>query len=91
MEPTIVMLRTVLALMLLTPTMRSALLNLLLVGLVRRRRISVVVLPVLTKLVVPRSRRVASEMLSLPMALTLARAKRYRGRTEELWSDECVL
>jgi hypothetical protein len=72
MEPTIVMLHTVLVCMLLIRTTRFVRLSLVLVGLVRRRRISVVVLLVLTKLGVLRSRLVALEMLLLLMALTLA-------------------
>jgi hypothetical protein len=75
MGPTIVMLHTVHALMLPIPTMHFALLSLLLVGLARRRRISVVVLLVPIKLDALRSLLVASEMLLLPMALTLARVQ----------------
>jgi hypothetical protein len=71
MEPTIVMLRTVLACMLQIPIMRFVRLSLVLVGLARRRRISVVVLLVLIRLVVPRSRLVALEMLLLRMGLIL--------------------
>jgi hypothetical protein len=48
---------------------------LVLVGLARRRRISVVVLLVPIKLDALRSLLVASEMLLLPMALTLARVQ----------------
>ena len=84
MDFTIVMLRTVLALMLLIPIMRFVRLSRRLVGLVRRRRISVVVLLVLIKPVVLRSRLVALEMLLLPMALTLARVKLCVGRAEGL-------
>jgi hypothetical protein len=72
MEPTIVMLHTVLVCMLLIRTTRFVRLRLVLVGLVRRRRLSVVVLLVLTKLGVLRSRLVALEMLLPLMALTLA-------------------
>jgi hypothetical protein len=75
MEPTIVMLHTVLVCMLLIQTTRFVRLSLVLVGLVRRRRISVVVLLVLIKLGVRRSRLVALEMLLLLMALTLARVQ----------------
>jgi hypothetical protein len=73
MEPTIVMLRTVLACMLLIPIMRFVRLSLVLVGLVRRKRISVGVRLVLIRLVVLRNRLVALEMLLLRMGLTLAR------------------
>jgi hypothetical protein len=75
MEPTIVMPHTVLVYMLLIPIMRFVRLSLVLVGLVRRRRISVVVLLVPIKLGVQRSRLGASEMRSLLTALTLARVK----------------
>lgn len=68
------MLHTVLAPMLLIPTMRFVLLKMLLVELVRRKRISVAVLLVLIKLDVPRSLLAASGMPLRPMALTLARA-----------------
>ena len=74
MEPTIVMFHTALVLMLQTPTMRFARLRTLLVGRVRRRKTSVVVLQVLIKLDVLRSLLAALGMLLLPMALTLARA-----------------
>lgn len=68
------MLHSVLVLMLLIPIMRFALLRMLLVGLARRRRISVVVLQMLIKPDVLRSLLAALGMLLRPMALTLARA-----------------
>lgn len=74
MAHTIVMLHTALALLLQIPTMLSAPLSLLAVGLVRRRRISVVVHLVRIKLVVLLSRLAASEMLSLPTALILVKS-----------------
>jgi hypothetical protein len=83
-----VMLRTVLALMLPIPITHSALLNLLLVGLARRRRISVVVLPVLIKLGVLHSLLVASEMLLLSMALTLARVELCDGCSAGLLGND---
>jgi hypothetical protein len=73
MEPTIVRLRTVLACMLQIPIMRFVRLSLVLVGLARRRRISVGVLLVLTRLGVLRSRLGALEMLLLRMGLTPVR------------------
>jgi hypothetical protein len=75
MEPTIVMLHTVLVCMLLIPITRFVRLSLVLMGLVRRRRISVVARLVLIKPVVLLSRLGALEMRSLLTALTLARVK----------------
>jgi hypothetical protein len=68
-----VRLRTVLACMLQIPIMRFVRLSLVLVGLARRRRISVGVLLVLTRLGVLRSRLGALEMLLLRMGLTPVR------------------
>jgi hypothetical protein len=82
MEPTIVMLHTVLVCMLLIRITRFVRLSLLLVGLARRRRISVVVLPVLIRLGVLRSLLGALEMLLLLMALILARGSSM-GAVEE--------
>ena len=71
----IVMLLTALAPLLQTPITLSVLLSLLVAEAVRRRRISVVVHLVPTKLVVLLSRLDASEMLSLPTALTPVKSK----------------
>lgn len=76
------MLHTVHVPMLQTPIMRFARLRMLLVGLVRRRKISVVVLRVLIKLDVLRSLLAALGTLSRPMALTLNRAM---VAQKELW------
>jgi hypothetical protein len=88
MEPTIAMLRTVLVCMLLIPTMRFVRLNLVLVGLVRRRRISVGVRLVLIRLGVLRSRLVALEMLLLRMGLTLVRVQLCVDQSDGLLRDD---
>jgi len=74
MAPTIVMLHIALVLMLQTPIIRFARLRILLVGRVRRRKTSVVVLQAPIKLDVLRNLLAALGMLLRPMALTLAKA-----------------
>jgi hypothetical protein len=83
-----VMLHTVLVCMLLIPTTLFVRPSLVLVGLVRRRRISVVVPLVLIKLGVRRSRLVALEMLLLLMALTLARVQLRLFSQKKLSKDD---
>lgn len=75
MAHTIAMLHIALVPMLQIPTMLSVPLSLLVAELVRRKRISAVVLLVPIKLVVPLSRLAASEMLSPPTALCPVESK----------------